>query len=210
MKIIEYKGAGRRNRKGFSLSELLISMGIMAFVSLAAIGGIALVSRIRETMDRKAQAQMIMLATVNYLRDDLNECQNPQTMDVDAIEGDTSFILEDRYSTVKVYDEASGKYKDITRIFPKVKYYNSEQGIVVNCKCDDYTGLVSGSTAPDLVTEYVIAEDIIEGSGLITELSGPITYSENDKLFTFTIQVKDPDEGKVILSQKILVCPYNP
>lgn len=209
MKIMEYKGAGRRNRKGFSLSELLISMGIMAFVSLAAIGGIALVSRIRETMDRKAQAQMIMLATVNYMRADLNACTNPQTMACSE-SGDIYFTFKDRYTDILSYDEYTGATSSIVRVSPQVRYYNSVDGIVVNCKCDGYTGLVSGFTAPDQVTEYVIAEDIIEGSGLITELSDYITYSEDEKLFTFTIQVKDPDEGKVILSQKIIVCPYNP
>ena len=209
MKIREHKGAGRRNRKGFSLSELLISMGIMAFVSLAAIGGIALVSRIRETMDRKAQAQMIMLATVNYMRADLNACTNPQTMSCDS-SGELYFTFKDRYSTVLGYDEYSGSTGNISRVSPQVKYYNSEQGIVVNCKCDGYLGNDASFAVPDQVTEYVIAEDVIKGSGLITQIVGPITYSDESKLFTFTIQVKDPDEDKVILSQEIIVCPYNP
>ncbi len=204
MKIMEYKGAGRRNRKGFSLSELLISMGIMAFVSLAAIGGIALVSRIRETMDRKAQAQMIMLATVSYLRSDLNDCKDPQTMDCSA-GGTVWFTFGSRYGAVAISDSSGDGITNITRAGAKVRYYNTDGGIMV--RCEGYLG-----NDPSMnVTEYIIAADAAKDSGLISRIKDEsISYYEDNKIFAFTIEIVDTeDSNKVILSQEILVCPYS-
>ena len=68
------------SRKGFTLSEVLISVALMAFVATAAIGGLVVLSHIRDSIDRQNKAEMVMIATVSYLRNDLNTCTNPHTM----------------------------------------------------------------------------------------------------------------------------------
>ncbi len=144
-----------KSKKGFSLSEMLLVVGLMAFVGAAAIGGIAVVTRIRERMEKEATANMIMLATVSYLRADLNDCENPQTMDCNKSNGAVYYTFSERYSLVTAWSRGNynkGKNAEVLfmRNSPQAKYYNSNSGIMVCVECNDYT-FVSGK---DFATNY--------------------------------------------------------
>ena len=99
-----------RNKKGVSLAELLFAIGLMAFVATAAIGGIVVVSRVKETIDKQAKANMIMIATVGYLRADLNSCTNPADM---TCAYDNPYDIKNNSQYYPVFynlDPSSGRY----------------------------------------------------------------------------------------------------
>ena len=51
------------NKRGFTLSEMLVTIAIMSFVGIGAVGGIALVLRIHNNMEQKNNALMLMTVT---------------------------------------------------------------------------------------------------------------------------------------------------
>lgn len=81
MRVLNKTSRKKTSRKGFTLSEILIAVGLMAVVATAAIGGLVVLTNARNTIEKQTQAEMIMIATVGYLREDLNCCTNPHTMD---------------------------------------------------------------------------------------------------------------------------------
>ena len=80
MRVLNKTSRKKTSRKGFTLSEILIAVGLMAVVATAAIGGLVVLTNARNTIEKQTQAEMIMIATVGYLREDLNCCTNPHTM----------------------------------------------------------------------------------------------------------------------------------
>ena len=200
-----------RNKKGFSLPELLISIGLMAFVATAAIGGIAVLSHVRETIDKRNKAEMIMIATVEYLRADLNDCQNPDTMDCIAKTG--SYTFSTRYCKIFISDKTSQQNGATTALItaqpPSVKYWNTTSGIWVNIKYPVKPANQNGISAPAANRDYIIAQNVMEGTGMYSQIGngGKIVYDEAEKLFTFTVDVVETGTGKIILSQEVKVCP---
>lgn len=210
-----------RNRKGVTLSELLLAIGLMAFVATAAIGGLVVVSRVKETIDKQAKANMIMIATVSYLRADLNCCENPTEMNCSY---DVPYKIEDNGKYYPVFyniDPTSGRYlnfiirnKDnVTETCSgstvKVQYYNTDKGICVGLQ---YTGLpssVNGITAPIAKRKYLLGQNVMDGTGMISRIggNGKINYNNDTKLFEFTVEVVDAHTKEVILSQDVKVCP---
>ncbi len=81
MRVLNNINRIQTSKKGFTLSEILIAVGLMAFVATAAIGGLVVLTNAKDTIKKQTQAEMIMIATVGYLREDLNSCTNPHTMD---------------------------------------------------------------------------------------------------------------------------------
>ncbi|MCQ2516122.1 MAG: type II secretion system GspH family protein [Saccharofermentans sp.] len=60
------------NKKGFTLSELLITIVIMSFVGVGAVGGIALILRIHNSTEQKNNALILMTVTEQTLSRSLN------------------------------------------------------------------------------------------------------------------------------------------
>lgn len=60
------------SKKGFTLSELLVTLAIMAFVAIGAVGGIALILRMRNSFEQKNTATMLMTLTQQNLSRSLN------------------------------------------------------------------------------------------------------------------------------------------
>ena len=211
------------NRKGFSLPEVLISVGLMAFVATAAIGGIALLAQIRGVIEKQATANMIMTATVNYLRADLNDCTNPCTIDCNTnyvnSNGPDFLFMESRYVDVIIRD-GGGATATITRNNPRVQYWNVNPGnkvdqnpcygIGIRIVCDGFTGTIpTGMKAPAKTRDYTIAENAMAGTGMYSQIGGDgkITYYPDEKLFKFTVVVIDANSGETVLSQDVEVCP---
>lgn len=213
------------NRKGVSLAELLFAIGLMAFVATAAIGGIVVVSRVKETIDKQARAQMIMIATVSYLRADLNCCSNP-TSEPMLCSYDNPYDIKDnnkyypifynidpsygRYLTFKIRNK-DGASEPCFGQTVKVQYYNTDQGICVGLQ---YTGLpnsVNGITAPIAKRKYILGWNVMADTGMISRIGGDgkIHYDNSTKLFTFTVDVVEVATNKVILTQEVKVCPDN-
>lgn len=239
MRIIVNRVKNKRSRKGFSLSELLISVGLMAFVATAAIGGLVVVSRARETMDRLNKAEMIMIATVSYLRADLNNCKNPCPMNCSTENNAkaTPYTIVSRYSNFIMRKSATSDVTALaTYISPVTAYYwNSTPakatlggdnkktplyGIWVRVECKGFS-VPSGWSSGDIFSgrSYVIAQNVMDGTGMYSRIKdGKIEYSADDKLFKFTVEIVDINTGDVILSQYVEVCPdtlmpnipYNP
>ena len=223
MRTILKKRNRSRNRKGVSLAELLFAIGLMAFVATAAIGGIVVVSRVKETIDKQAKANMIMIATVSYLRADLNCCTNPAEMnctydDPKAINSNGS---GDYYPVFYNINPASGRYlnylirnedsgpESCSGSSAKVQYYNTDSGI---CVALQFTGIppsVNGITAPAANRKYILGQNVMDGTGMISRIggNGKINYNNDTKLFEFTVEVVDAQTKEVILSQDVKVCP---
>lgn len=220
-----YKRQNRsRSRKGVSLAELLFAIGLMAFVATAAIGGMVVINRVKETIDKQAKANMIMMTTVGYLRTDLNSCKNPQTMDCtnpnnypidknDAIYYYPVFYVMDpasgRYTKFKIKNADGSVTRDTTGVGATVQYYNTSMGICVGLKYDKDVPSVNGLKAPLKTRKYVIGQNIMEDTGMISRIggNGKINYNEETKLFEFTVEVVDTTTNQVILSQDVKVCP---
>ena len=180
----------RKSRKGFSLSEVLISIGLMAFVGTAAIGGLVVVSDVRDKIDKQNKAEMIMYATEGYLRADLNCCTNPSDMDCSVYYGiaySTSFKPSDPIyidenpnfgPTFFSIDPTKGRYtnfitcnnivsskvtskSNVTCTFPKVQYWNSSCGI-----CVGINYVSTSSSAIWTNRKYVIAQMVMDGTGM--------------------------------------------
>ena len=209
------------NRKGFSLAETLLAVALMAFVATAAIGGMVVIQRVKETIDRQARANMIMVATVSYLRADLNCCTNPTTMDCS-----TEYVIDNndnnsygpvffnidpqfnRYKYFMLHSETNGLTALIQGKTPRVQYWNSPQGICVGIKYDGFTGSTNGITGPQANRKYILGQNVMQGTGMNSRIGGDqkITYHPDEMYFTFTVEVVD-SSGQAILSQDVIVCP---
>lgn len=212
-----------RSRKGVSLAELLFAIGLMAFVATAAIGGIVVVNRVKETIDKQARANMIMIATVSYLRADLNNCSNPSEMDCNnpnlyAINdnGDNKYYpvfynldsSDGRYLNY-IIRNAAGDTASVSGTGAKVQYYNTSMGICVGLKLASIPSSKNGITAPLTKRKYILAQNVMDGTGMISQIGGDgkIHYDNSTKLFTFTVEVVDSTTGEILLSQEVKVCP---
>lgn len=60
------------NRKGYTLSELLVTIAIMSFVAVGAIGGIVMFSRMHDKFEQKRNAQLLLTLTQHTLSNSLN------------------------------------------------------------------------------------------------------------------------------------------
>lgn len=222
MRTVYKKRSGLRSRKGVTLAELLFAIGLMAFVATAAIGGIVVVSRVKETIDKQARAQMIMIATVSYLRSDLNCCSNPPA-EMNCTYAKPYSIQDNNmyYPVFYSIDPSYGRYlkfiirniDDVTDTCSgtgvKVQYYNTDEGICVGLQ---YTGLpnsVNGIAAPIAKRKYILGWNVMAGTGMISKIGGDgtIKYNEETALFEFTVEVVDKATKQVILSQDVKVCP---
>ena len=65
-----------KGNKGFSLSELLITVAIMGFVSLIAAGGVAAAQRSYPKINDAANSQVAMSTAITLLRDELAMAKN--------------------------------------------------------------------------------------------------------------------------------------
>ena len=118
MKIYFNNRDNYRKRKGFSLAEVLFAIALMAFVSLAAIGGMVVITRVRDTIDKQTKANMIMIATVEYIRRDLNCCTNPHTMDCSQFSS-LYDLYTDNKDKVTIYNSQAGDFgKDFFYLDP--------------------------------------------------------------------------------------------
>lgn len=231
MRAMYYNRNTHKSRKGFSLSELLLAMGLMAFVATVAIGGLVVIAHIRDTMNRQATANMIMVATVSYLRADLNDCSNPGSMDCtkEANAKKTPFVIVSRYSDFIVRKtETSTDTELATMNGPVTTYYwNSSPtnatlggdnkktplyGIWVRVECSGYTlpaGWSASNITPWKGRSYLIAQNVMAGTGMYSRIKdGKINYDAQNNLYTFTIEVVDEkNPNDVILSQEVKICP---
>ena len=231
MRVEYYNRNTHKSRRGFSLSELLLAMGLMAFVAATAIGGIVVIAQIRDTMNRQTTANMIMVATVSYLRDDLNNCSNPGNMDCSSENNakKTPFVIVARYSDFIVRKNENSSDTELAKMNDPVKVYfwNSSPtkptlggdnkktplyGIWVRVECQSYTlpsGWSAGSITPWTGRSYLIAQNVMYGTGMYTRIKdGKITYDSQTNLYTFTIEVVDENNpNDVILSQEVKICP---
>lgn len=210
------------NRKGVSLAELLFAIGLMAFVATAAIGGIVVVNHTKVTIDKQARAQMIMIATVGYLRSDLNCCVNPPAEMIcsydnpyDIKDNNTYYPVfynidpnSERYITFIIRNSA-GVTEPCSAQSVKVQYYNTKKGICVGLQYTGLPGSVGGITAPIAKRKYILAQNVMDGTGMISKIGGDgtIKYNNETKLFEFTVEVVDAQTQEVILSQDVKVCP---
>lgn len=221
-----YKKTNRlKSRKGVSLPELLFAIGLMAFVATAAIGGIVVVNHVKETIDKQARAQMIMIATVSYLRADLNSCSNPCDMDCN---NPNSYPINENndnkyYPVFYNLSSADGRYlnyiirnaagatEEVSGTGAKVQYYNTSQGICVGIKLDNNSipASLNGITAPMTKRKYILGQNVMDGTGMISKIGGDgkIKYDATTKLFEFTVVVIDTQTNEEILSQDVKVCP---
>ncbi|MCR5616312.1 MAG: prepilin-type N-terminal cleavage/methylation domain-containing protein [Saccharofermentans sp.] len=210
---------GYRDKKGFSLPELLIAIALMAFVATAAIGGIVVVSHVRETVDKQVKANMIMVATASYLRADLNDCMNPHEMNCSQYYplnngslGSDFYYMRSRYIdyVIKNSSDLSGVTTEkVQGESPQVQYWNSPSGICVGIKYAQNISSVNGMSAPANPVKYIIAESVMEDTGMYSRIKdGKIYYSDADKIFTLTIEIVDANNpNEVIMSQELKVCP---
>lgn len=223
-----------RSKKGFSLSELLISIGIMAFVATVAIGGLVVLANVRERINRQNQAEMIMVATVSYLRADLNYCSGATLYNMNcSSENDAKkapYIIVPQYPDFRYSDFIIRKNKDsvITAVATKVPdikvyYWNSTPskpttggenpkkaiyGIWVRVECSDYSVPSGWSKPPYKGRSYVIAQNVMAGTGMYSQIKdGKIEWDADANLYKFTVEVVDEKTSKVILSQYVEVCP---
>ena len=203
----------KKNKRGVSLAELLFAIGLMAFVATAAIGGIVVVSRVRETIDMQAKANMIMIATVSYLRTDLNSCSNPSEMDCTnpnsydiSDNSDNKYYpvfynlvpVDGRYLNYKIRN-AAGDTADVSGTGAKVQYYNTSRGICVALKLTSIPSSQNGITAPLAKRKYILGQNVMDGTGMISLIGGNpdgdgsdygvITYDDNNKIFKFWVFV---------------------
>ena len=253
MRITNRNRTDHISRRGFSLPEVLVSVGLMAFVATAAIGGLVVIVRAREIIDRQNKAEMIMFATVSYLRSDLECCTNPCDMDCstpyyplennNANSGFGPVLYEldtstSRYIDIIIRDTSYNTIGIMTGESPKVQYWNAIDasknakyfGICVGIKYDKINS-IPGVAGPEKNRKYIIAQNVIENSGMYSiiggyegdvegdeYLPGKINFDEETMMFYFTVDVIDQSTGEVILSQKVNVCPdalmpnipYNP
>lgn len=182
MSIILNNSINNRNRKGFTLAEVLISVALMAFVATAAIGGLAVLFREREKIDKQTKAEMVMIATVSYLRADLNCVTNPNDMDCSP----SSYSIETNgpntfRSVFYNIDPAYGRYSDIliknsadetiagaTGISPCVQFWNSTSGICVGVKFDSKPAASNGADGPTQYRKYILAQNVMADTGMYT------------------------------------------
>ena len=175
-----------RSRKGFTLSEVLISVALMAFVGTAAIGGIAILFREREKIDKQSKAEMVMIATVSYLRADLNCVTNPSNMDCSpsnySIEsnapntfGPVFFSIDPaygRYSAILIKDSTGNTIASATGISPSVQFWNSTSGICVGVKYSGKPVTTNGSDGPTQYRKYILAQNVMADTGMYTMIGG--------------------------------------
>ena len=201
---VVYKFTTKKNSKrGFSLSELLISIGLMAFVGVAAIGGIVVLVRARETIDRQNKAEMIMIATVSYLRNDLNGCSDPHPQTMDCVDnaqniniftassfGADFFMVdyskfdpsEKRYTSVIIQNKnftKLGTTMGFTTCVPqKVQYWNSNANNNYSGTNDpNYAGIGFG----------IIYSDVANPTALQGSISDSIFKAKEYKLRKYII-----------------------
>lgn len=191
------------SRKGFTLAEVLVSVALMAFVATAAIGSMVVLNHVRATLDKQAKANMVMVATVSYLRADLNNCSNPDDMDCSTyypIDNNDenkygpvfyTFSSTNRYVNFKIRNKsdsfASGMVTEpTTGQNPVVQYWNSPYGICVGIKYGVKPSDKNGIKAPLKNRKYVIAQNVMEGTNMYTLIG-------NDKLNVGDIYSKGSD-----------------
>ena len=226
MRAVYYNMIQHKSRKGFSLSELLLAMGLMAFVAIVAIGGIVVVAHIRDTMNKQVTANMIMVATVDYLREDLNNCSSAGPMDCSSFDKakKTPYVIVSRYSTMVLSKSKTSSETKLATMNSdaKVYYWNSSPsnpylggddkktpiyGIWV--RVEGAFTVPSGWDKPFDGRSYVIAQNIMYGTGMYSRIKdNKIDYDSDKNLFTFTIEIVDENNpNNVILSQEVKVCP---
>ena len=221
IKVIDKRNK-HRNRKGFSLAETLLAVGLMAFVACAAIGGMVVIQRVKDTIDKQAKANMIMIATVSYLRSDLNCCSNPPD-EMNCTYAEPYEIKDNNkyYPVFYIIDPSYGRYLNFkirnkdgvtdtcTGTGVKVQYYNTDEGICVGLQYTGLPGSVNGIAAPIAKRKYVLGWNVMAGTGMISQIGGDgkIKYNKKTKLFEFTVEVVDAKTKEVILSQEVKVCP---
>ena len=219
MRVMYKSIKNKQGRKGFSLSEVLLSVALMAIVGTAAIGGLVVLNRARNTIDKQTKAEMIMIATVNYLRTDLNDCQNPSNMNC-ATKGSLYFTYKTRYGELIIRNNKN-QTALVTGVNPKAMYWNSTPetptkfdkdrilyGIAVQIDVQ-YTGQPNGWGIPNKNRKYLIAQNVMEGTGMYSMIggNGMINYDPDNYLFYFTVDVVDAESGDIVLSQYVEVCP---
>jgi len=179
---IVLNNSNNRSRKGFTLSEVLISVALMAFVGTAAIGGIALLFRIRAKINKQAQAEMVMIATVGYLRTDLDCVTNPNDMDCSpsafALENNNANAFgpvfysidsdEGRYTSLLIKDSSDNTIASATGSSPSVQYWNSSSGICVGVKYSGKPVTSNGSDGPTQFRKYILCQNVMADTGMYT------------------------------------------
>lgn len=197
-------------RKGFTLSEILLSVGLMAFVAVAAIGGLVVLNNARDRINKQNQAEMIMIATVGYLRKDLNSCADPHTMNcsntyypmmnANAMSSDFFHLdfsnlptSEWRYINIIIRDSSNETIATTTAYSPKVQYWNStnqktNESFYGICVGVIFEGDVVPPGIPELAfkpsdykkRKFIIAQNIMQGTGMFS-LIGDGTLDVGEK-----------------------------
>ena len=229
MRTIYNKQHNHKSRKGFSLPELLLAVGLMAFVATAAIGGIVILVRARDTIDKQVKANMVMVATVSYLRSDLNNCSNPDDMDCSTyypIDNNDenkygpvfyTFSSTNRYVNFLIRNKsdsfASGMVTEpTTGQNPVVQYWNSPYGICVGIKYGVKPSDKNGIKAPLKNRKYVIAQNVMEGTNMYTligndKLNVGDTYSKGNN--SGFVEAIDYDDGTKLFTFCVYVLDKN-
>lgn len=237
MRIICKNKTEQLNRKGFTLSEVLISVALMAFVATAAIGGIAILFRVRARIERQTKAEMVMIATVGYLRSDLDLVTNPSSMDCSVAYqldnnnnnafGPVFFSIDPsngRYLNLLIRDSSFNTIASATGASPRVQYWNSPNGICVGIKYASMPTTTNGASGPETNRKYILAQNVMDDTGMYTMIGddslsvGTIPTSAaingmdqsikyENYLFTFWVYVLDKNTNEVIMKQKVEVCP---
>lgn len=182
MSVICINRKKNMSRRGFSLPEVLISVGLMAFVATAAIGGLVVVNDVRDKIDKMNTAQMIMFATESYLRADLNSCTNPCDMDCSVYRGFETDEDKTFGPVFYIMDPNTGRYANfiicnstdtknvtqttyVTLSSPKVQYWNSTSGICVGVNYASNSASYYGSSIKK-ERKYILAQTVMEGTGM--------------------------------------------
>lgn len=160
-----------KNRGGFSLTELLITVLILGLVSAVVAAGVPAAVAAHKKIVEKANAQLLLTTTTNALRNELDMASD--------------IVVTESGGEVVISFTSNKKYS--------LTITSGSEGIIVN----EYTeggsaaSLVSGAAASGLIVEFTGATPADDGSAItITGLK--VTNSEGTELASlaeYTIDV---------------------
>ena len=177
-------GCEKRNMRGASLAEMLVTVLILSIAMVAVAGGAASSVRIYRQLRQKANAQTLLSTQINtlsgYLYDSKVEKNDLETSSDKQIV--KSIYVENKgyYTFVNMTDQTSGKYG----IYQKQA--DTREGLS-NIKDSEATPSVTGASQP---------------LKLYADLQDNAIYYSNG-CYNFTVEVRSQDDTtKVIESQE--------
>ncbi len=167
------------NRKGFSLTELLVAILILSMVSSVVAGGIPVAKEAYEKITLSANAQVMLSTTISALRNELCTASDVKTGSISV----TGTFTEGSGTVIRYYSPSISNYSTLSIGKPKGSTDKQDSIILTqyaDSSVNDPRQLIASSAG---------------GNTLYVAYTG-VSYDETNKFVTFT-GLKVVDEGGI-------------